>query len=573
MQPAQPATLGELLDACFDADGRSLRGHSRLLEAPPAERLATPISALAYDSRATAPNALFCCIPGFQSDGHDHAAQAIASGASALALQRPLGLGVPEVLVDSVRAAIGPLADAFFAHPSGRMSVIGVTGTNGKTTTTFLVRALLRQAGVSCGLLGTVKQIVGEREQPASRTTPEAPDINGALARMLQAGDRACAMEVSSHALALRRTDGVDFAVALFTNLTQDHLDFHPTIEDYFAAKRRLFESDPRSAVINLGDPYGARLAAEIEGAITFALLADRPHDPISQTPIAAGRLSGERAPVPSATLRARIVAADASGSRFLLEHPGGEATVALSLPGRFNVENALGALAAMHALGFELAPLLPALARPIAVPGRMEALDAGQPFSVLIDYAHTPDSLARVLAAARELLEQPSAAGSAGKRRGRVLCVFGAGGDRDRAKRPLMGEAAARGADLLILTSDNPRSEDPEAIIDQIRTGVDRARWAGREEAKLEVIVDRRAAIEHAIALAQEGDILLIAGKGHERGQELAGGRVVAFDDAQVAREAIAQLSPGRFPGAEAAAKRGESLRVGSSPLREVGS
>jgi len=511
--------------ACFGADGRSLRGCARLLEGPAAESSATPISALDYDSRAVRPGALFCCIPGYRSDGHNHAPAALDAGASALLVERPLELGVPEVRVDSVRAALGPLSDAFFGHPSQALSLVGVTGTNGKTTTTFLVRALLEQAGVGCGLMGTVKRIVGAREEPAARTTPEAPDINRALAQMVAGGSGACAMEVSSHALALYRTDGLAFACAIFTNLTQDHLDFHRSIEEYFAAKRRLFESSPRSSVINVGDRFGARLAAEAPAAVTFALVDDAPPE--------LGTAAAQ------ADFRARIISSGPQGSRFQLDHPGGSDTVTLSLPGRFNVENALGALAALHALGFELQPLLPALERPLVVPGRMEAIDVGQPFTVLIDYAHTPDSLARVLAAARELLESAPARTAGTATKGRLLCVFGAGGDRDRAKRPLMGEAAARGADLLIVSSDNPRSERPEAIIAEIMEGVERARRkSGAPDT--EVIVDRGAAIEQAIALAEPGDIVLIAGKGHERGQELEGGRIIPFDDALVAREAI---------------------------------
>lgn len=548
MPPAQRTTLGELLADCFDARGRSLRGEAQLLGAPPAGQSGAPISALDYDSRAVRAGALFCCIPGFHSDGHDHARAALAAGAAALLVERPLGLGVPEVRVDSVRAALGPLADAFYGHPSQHLSLVGVTGTNGKTTTTYLVRALLEQAGIGCGLLGTVKQIIGNREQPAARTTPEAPDINGALAAMLAAGSGACAIEVSSHALALRRTDALAFACAIFTNLTQDHLDFHPSIEDYFAAKRRLFESAPRSAVINVGDPFGARLAAEVPGAITFALLPDRPP-------------GGAPASTPRADFRARVLAGGPQGTRFLLERPGGNLTVQLSLPGRFNVENALGALAALHALGIELERVLPALARPLAVPGRMQAIDAGQPYTVLVDYAHTPDSLARVLAAARELLERAAQEEAQPPTRGRLLCVFGAGGDRDRAKRPLMGEAAARGADVVIVSSDNPRSEQPEAIIAEILAGVKRVRDRQRSDLPgLEVIVDRRGAIERAIALARPGDIVLIAGKGHERGQELAGGRVIPFDDALIARQAIERSAPGRPEGSPEPASGGEA-------------
>jgi UDP-N-acetylmuramoyl-L-alanyl-D-glutamate--2,6-diaminopimelate ligase len=481
------------------------------------------ISGLAYDSRKVLPGSLFFCISGHERDGHDFAAAALSAGAVALVVERPLGLHAPEIVVDSARAAMGPLAARFQGDPTCELRVVGVTGTNGKTTTAHLLRALLEAGGEHCGLLGTVGSLIAGSERTATRTTPEAIDLQADFKAMLDSGERFCAMEVSSHALALGRTDGTRFAAAVFTNLTQDHLDFHSTMEDYFRAKRRLFGpptigagekgadsgefspelyGGPAVKVVNLDDPYGRRLAGELEGVVTFAI--DTPAD-----------------------YQALDVSVDLGGSRFLLRTPVGERRLSLPLPGRFNVSNALGALAVAHSVGINLDTLAAALERGVRVPGRVEPVDEGQSFAVLVDYAHTPDSLANVLGTAHEVGE------------GRVICVFGAGGDRDRGKRPLMGEIGARLADVLLVTSDNPRSEDPEAIIAEIMQG---ARSAARPPGAPPVAaeVDRRAAIERAVALAESGDVLVIAGKGHEQGQELAGGVKVPFDDVTVAREAL---------------------------------
>jgi UDP-N-acetylmuramoyl-L-alanyl-D-glutamate--2,6-diaminopimelate ligase len=480
---------------------------------------AVEIEGLVYDSRRVQAGTLFFCVPGLERDGHDFAAQAVRAGAAALAVERPLGLGVPEAVVESTRAAMGPIAARFYGHPSSELRVVGVTGTNGKTTTAWLVRALLQACGEQTGLLGTVTSIVGGRERAVTRTTPEAIDLQADLRAMLDAGDRACAIEVSSHALALGRTDGIDFAAAIFTNLTQDHLDFHGTMEDYFQAKRRLFlppgGSPPRVSVTNVGDPYGRRLAAEIDSALTFA---------VDDGDAAGGR---------EADYRASDVRCDFEGCRFTLRTPVGEREIELGLPGRFNVANALGALAAVHELGSELDLLVAALASGVTrVPGRFEPVSEGQEFAVLVDYAHTPDSLEHALRAARELAD---ARGQAG----RVVCVFGAGGDRDRGKRPLMGEVAAHLADVVVVTSDNPRSEDPHEIIAEIMAGAAQVtRLPGAPPAQVQA--DRRLAIGRAIELARTGDVVLIAGKGHEQGQELAGGRKVPFDDVSVAREAL---------------------------------
>ncbi|HTA34081.1 MAG TPA: UDP-N-acetylmuramoyl-L-alanyl-D-glutamate--2,6-diaminopimelate ligase [Solirubrobacteraceae bacterium] len=484
------------------------------------EAAGVEITGLAYDSRDVAPGDLFFCVSGFRSDGHEFAAEAVRAGAAALVVERRLDLGLPEVLVESARAAMAPAAASFYGDPARELRVVGVTGTNGKTTTAYLVRALLEATGTQCGLLGTVKSVVGGDERMVARTTPEAIDLQADLRAMLDGGDRACAIEVSSHALELGRVDAIAFAVAVFTNLTQDHLDFHASMEDYFQAKRRLFlPVAPAVSVINVGDEYGRRLAGEIDGAITFAV--DAPAD-YSATDLRCGL----------------------DGCRFTLSSPGGRREVALPMPGRFNVANALGALAAADALTGELDVLVAALERGVRVPGRFEPVDAGQEFAVLVDYAHTPDSLENVLAAARELVAEAGG-------RGRVICVFGAGGDRDRGKRPLMGAIAARLADVAIVTSDNPRSEDPQRIIDEIMAGV--ASRAGEQggydgiqrpgagaTAHVRAIADRRAAIEHAIAIAASGDVLIIAGKGHEQGQEFADGHKLPFDDASVARAAL---------------------------------
>jgi UDP-N-acetylmuramoyl-L-alanyl-D-glutamate--2,6-diaminopimelate ligase len=472
----------------------------------------TEVSSLAYDSRRVERGGLFFCVPGLQSDGHDFAGPAVEAGAAALVVERALELGVPEVHVESARAAMGPIAARFYGEPTEQLRVVGVTGTNGKTTTAYLVRALLEAGGEPCGLLGTIKSVIARQERDAVRTTPEAVDLQADLAAMLDGGERACAMEVSSHALALGRAEGIRFAAAIFTNISRDHLDFHDTMEDYFQAKRLLFVPRgeggraPQVSVVNVGDPYGRRLAEEIEGPLVTFGVEDR------------------------ADYSAWSVESDFTGSRFQLHAPEGKRSVSVPLPGRFNVANALGALAAGRTFGIDLDTLVAALERGVRVPGRFEAIDEGQDFAVIVDYAHTPDSLENVLLAARELV---------GQRGGRVLCVFGAGGDRDRGKRPLMGEAAARLSDVVIVTSDNPRSEDPGEIGEQIVQGVERVQRADDGAAQVEL--DRRKAITAAVGQARKGDMLVIAGKGHEQGQEFADGRKLPFDDATVAREALA--------------------------------
>ncbi len=458
---------------------------------------AVEIAGLAYDTRTLGPRELFFCVRGLARDGHELASQAIERGAAALVVDHRLEVDLAQVVVDDVRRAMGPAAAAFYGHPTERLRLAGVTGTNGKTTTAHLLRAALEADGRQTGLLGTVGAIVGGRRSELARTTPEAIDLQRSFRAMLDGGDVACVMEVSSHALALGRVDGSRFDVGVFTNLTQDHLDFHPGMEDYFQAKRSLFtEIGAERAVLNIDDEYGRRLMADpgVHSPITVAL--DRPAD-----------------------YRATAVQTDLAGSRFTLQGPEGVMAVRSPLRGRFNVYNVLAAFAAARALGVPADTVAASLAQASQVPGRFQTIDEGQDFAVVVDYAHTPDSLENVLTSARGLT------------RGRLHVVFGCGGDRDRGKRPIMGAIASRLADRVIVTSDNPRSERPEAIIAEILEGIERP---------VSQDPDRRAAIFAAIREARVGDIVVIAGKGHEQGQEFAAGHKLPFDDAGVAREAI---------------------------------
>ena len=455
----------------------------------------TDVRDLAYDARAVAPGALFFCVPGSLADGHDFAADAVAGGAVALVVERQLEVDVPQLVVGNVRAAMAVAADAFFGEPTRSLEVAGVTGTNGKTTTAFLLRSILEAAGRRPGLVGTVEWIVGGKSRSAPHTTPEAIDLQRLFREMLDAGDASAAVEASSHGSALRRLDRVRFDALVFTNLSQDHLDLHGSMEDYFEAKRRLFVGPlPPPAAVNVDDEWGRRLADELEVAhrapfITFGLGS-------------------------GAEVRADGLQLDARGSRF--RAAGIE--IETQLRGGFNVENVLGAVAAGILLDIDEGAITAGVAAVTGVPGRFEAIDEGQPFAVIVDYAHTPDSLDIVLQAARDLGE------------GKVIAVFGAGGDRDRGKRPLMGRIARDRADLAIVTSDNPRSEDPLAIIQDVLQG------AGME---VEIDPDRRSAIQRAIGVAEPGDVVVIAGKGHEQGQDI-GGVVQPFDDREVVREAL---------------------------------
>ncbi len=454
------------------------------------------VESLEFDNREVKPGTLFFCVKGLSSDGHDFAQSAIDAGAVALVVERDLGLGVPEVRVDSVRKAMGPAADVFYGSPSDELKVVGVTGTNGKTTTAYLVRHLLQCAGLQTGLVGTVETVVAGERVEAIRTTPEAIGLQKLFRQMLDGGDAAAAIEVSSHALDLGRVDGTQFAVSIFTNLTQDHLDWHGTMDEYWQSKRRLFTDLPCGLpVVNIDDPYGADLAASLGEVVTVGFAED-------------------------AQWRAGGLVTGLSGSSFHLRSPIGEAEVEMPLPGKFNVLNALGAAAATAGLGLTFDQIVEGLRTATGVPGRFEPVTKGQPFAVLVDYAHTPDSLQNVLDAARGIADS------------RVICVVGCGGDRDAAKRPLMGAIAATSADVAILTSDNPRSEEPEEILREMTSGGDH-NWR--------VVVDRRAAIRMAVEEAKAGDVVLIAGKGHEQGQEFGGGEKVPFDDRVVAAEELA--------------------------------
>lgn len=491
MVESAPVKLVELLNGL---GGYSLSGDASV-----------DVSSLSYDSRTVTPGSLFFCVPGLKRDGHEFAGDAVRKGATALCVQRFLSLPVTQVLVDDVRAAMAKLAVAFFGDPSRRLRLAGVTGTNGKTTTAYLVRWLLERQGVQTGMLSTVERIVGGERHSADRTTPEALDLQRDLAAMVKAGDRAAVMEVSSHALELGRADGLHFSAVAFTNLTQDHLDFHGSFEAYKNAKLRLFTDEVfarevPTAVVNLDDPVGREIASTVDPGrlVTFSVAED---PSLGFQP----DLRIEGLTVDAAGIRGRLIVRDADSLE--LRSP---------LLGRFNASNVLTALGLGMGLGLNMRLMLEAVASFPGVPGRMQVVEAGQPFTVAVDYAHTPDSVENVLRTARAL-------GT-----GRIIAVLGCGGDRDKTKRPLMGRALEEGSDLPILTSDNPRSEDPAAIVADMLAGL-----VCPERAVVEV--DRRAAITKALGSARPGDVVLILGKGHESGQEFADHKI-PFDDYEVA-------------------------------------
>ncbi len=464
-------------------------------------RAPVQVTDLAYDAHLVTPGTLFACVPGRRADGHDFAPDAVERGAAALLVERPLDLPVPQLVVADARLAMALAADVFFGRPTRELEVAGVTGTNGKTTTAFLLYAILAAEGRRPGLLGTVEMRIGGERRAVTRTTPEAIDLQRTFREMLDAGDRSCAMEASSHASELKRLVGTRFRALVFTNLSQDHLDFHGTLEAYYEAKRRLFtepdvDGNRPPAVVNVGDAHGRQLAQELRGldvrVLTFGLAGD-------------------------ADVRPEALELTPSATSF---RAAGLA-VRPRLRGRFNVENVLAAIAASRLLEIEDDAIVRGIEHVAGVPGRFETVDAGQPFAVLVDYAHTPEALENVLAEARRLTA------------GRLICVFGCGGDRDRAKRSLMGEVVSRLADRAIVTSDNPRSEEPLAIIEEILAGM-----SGDEG----VEPDRAAAIARAIGEADDGDVVVIAGKGHEQGQELRD-RTIPFDDREVARDALRRL------------------------------
>ncbi len=463
----------------------ALEGRAPIVDLVVVGETTTALGRAVHDSRTVEPGDVFCCVVGANHDGHDHAPAAVAAGAAALVCERPLGLGVPELRVRSVRAAMGPVAAALVGHPSEHLEVVGITGTNGKTTVAHLLAATLEAAGRSCGIIGTLT---------GTRTTPEAPELQERLAALVAEGTGAVAMEVSSHALDLHRVDGTRFRLAVFTNLSRDHLDHHGDMASYFQAKARLFEPELcDGAVCNLDDPHGRLLVDAARVPTVGYSLAD-----------------------------AEALVLGPHGSRFRWR--GVE--IELPLAGRFNVSNALAVATVAAELGLEPAEVARGLAGGSNVPGRFERVDVGQGFLAVVDYAHTPDGLEQVLTSVRELVD------------GRIIVVFGAGGDRDRSKRVHMGEVAARSGDVVVLTTDNPRSEPPAAIISEVRRGME-------DDVDLRVEPDRRAAIALAVSEAADGDVVVVAGKGHETTQ-IIGDDVRPFDDREELRSALLALGGG---------------------------
>jgi UDP-N-acetylmuramoyl-L-alanyl-D-glutamate--2,6-diaminopimelate ligase len=474
---------------------------------------ATAVTDIAYDSRQVKPGAVFVALRGVNADGARFVPQAIAAGAIAIVAESaaPAGISAPWIRVPNARAALADLAAEFYGNPSEDLALVGITGTNGKTTTTYVLASIFEAAGIKCGRIGTIGYQVGGRELEAARTTPEAPDLQRMLREMLSQGCGACAMEVSSHALAWRRVDRLRFAAGIFTNLTRDHLDFHGDMESYFLAKRRLFEILPEGAVgvINVDDRRGADLAAAARRPVTYAIDA-------------------------AADVRPGPLSFSLDGLSFEARTPRGTLHVKSRLVGRPNAYNILAASAAAMALDLPFSAIEAGISSLESVPGRFQVVsEPGDDVRVIVDYAHTDDALKNLLETARPMAT------------GRVVTLFGAGGDRDRTKRPLMGAVAARLSDLVIVTSDNPRSEDPEKIIEEVRRGIvvpsDRLAPKGQKGTPSLAIVDRREAIERAIKDAKPGDLILLAGKGHETYQVI-GDRQIPFDDVAIARAALAR-------------------------------
>ena len=462
------------------------------------------ITGVRYDSRRVTPGNLFVAVRGTSFDGHSFIEQAVDKGAVAVVGERAaLSQRATAIVVPDSRGALAQLAATFFGYPSRKLKMIGVTGTNGKSTTTFLIKHLLERASQSTGLIGTVQYEVGERRLPASRTTPESLDLQELLLQCVEAGCRNVVIEVSSHALSQGRANEIEFDIGVFTNLTRDHLDFHNGMKDYFLAKARLFESlrqsqkKDRKAIVNIDDPYGQQLVARFGRDLPI---------------ISYGM--GARA-----DFRASDFKVDMNGTSYRLDAKDKSYLVRLPLIGRFNIYNSLAALAAAHAVGLDVRNAVLALAKAPQIPGRLEAVPAKRKFQVFVDYAHTDDALLNVVKTCRDL--NPN----------RLILVFGCGGNRDRAKRPLMGAVADQYADYAFITSDNPRKEDPEAIVRDVETGFKHKNY--------EKIVDRKLAITRAIAMAQPRDIVLIAGKGHEKYQEFSD-HTVPFDDVETAARAL---------------------------------
>jgi UDP-N-acetylmuramoyl-L-alanyl-D-glutamate--2,6-diaminopimelate ligase len=507
-----PAAAGSLPERPAGVAPRPLAGLAQQLPAaawsgPPVAGIA--LTGVTLDSRTVRPGDLYAALPGARAHGADFAGNAVRAGAVAV-LTDPAGrsraaaAGVPVVILERPREVLGSVAAWVYGWPAESLLLLAVTGTNGKTTTAYLIEAGLRAAGRTPGMIGTVETRVGDAVLPSVRTTPEAPDVQALLAVMRERGADAVVMEVSSHALAQGRVDGLRFDVAVFTNLSQDHLDFHGDLESYYATKARLFTAArARRGVVNVDDPYGARLARE--AAIPMTTVSP--------------------AGVVDADWVGAAVAVQPTGSSVRLTRAGAaEVAVAVALAGRFNLDNAALAVVALTAAGLPADRAAGGVAGVRSVPGRMERIDAGQPFTAIVDYAHTPEAVATLLSSLRSTTA------------GRLLVVLGCGGDRDRLKRPQMGAAAAAGADVAVFTTDNPRSEDPAQILDAMLAG---AVAAGGATPLVEP--DRAAAIARAVELAGPGDTLVVAGKGHEQGQEY-GGAVVPFDDRAVLRAALAR-------------------------------
>lgn len=491
-------TLGALLARLSSADSAPLDGGA--LSVADADQA---VVGVAYDSRQASPGDIFVALRGQQADGAAFVAEALHRGAVAVVAEtaRPPDVEVPWLVVADARFALAVLAAAVHGDPSEALVVVGITGTNGKTTTSYLVQAMFERAGVPCGRIGTVGYGFGAVERAAARTTPEAADLQRLLREMVDSSCRACAIEVSSHALSLRRVDHIHFNAAVFTNLSRDHLDFHGDMESYFLVKRRLFEMLPRDAfgVVNIDDPHADALAKIAPRPVTFGI--ERPAD---VTPVG--------------------LSVSLDGVAFDVQTPRGRLHARSRLLGQFSVYNILAAVSVGVALDLPFSAIERGIASVERVPGRFELVSGrADDLTVIVDYAHTDDALRRLLEAVRPLAP------------GRVITVFGCGGDRDRTKRPLMGAVAARRSDLVVVTSDNPRSEDPEAIIREITGGM----RTGDDGVSHIALVDRRAAIERAIREAGPGDVVVVAGKGHEKYQEV-GGRLLKFDDVEVVREAL---------------------------------
>ena len=506
-------TLGELLRCLPPEDARRVRLDER--------SASIRVSGVVYDSRRATNGSVFVALRGLQADGTGFAKDAIARGAAAVVAETDpaaAAMNVPWVEVADARRALAALAAEYWGHPSEQLTLVGITGTNGKTTASYLLASIFEAAGVRCGRIGTVGYRIGEKEIAAARTTPEAPDVQQMLRDMVAHQCGACVMEVSSHALTLKRADYLRFSAAVFTNLTRDHLDFHRDMEDYFAAKRRLFELLPHDGIgiTNLDDPRGSAMAAATRRPLTFAIDA-------------------------AADVRPGPVTSTLDGLEFDVRTPRGALHVRSQLVGRPNTYNILAALSTAMALDVPFGAIEAGIWNLASVPGRFEVVSTpADPVRVVVDYAHTDDALKNLLETARSLTA------------GRLITVFGCGGDRDRTKRPLMGAVAARLSDLVVVTSDNPRSENPGAIIEDVKRGIvippDRKPpngAAGPRATRHLAIVDRREAIERAVADARPGDLVLVAGKGHEKYQVI-GERVVPFDDVEVARGALARRRAG---------------------------